>query len=116
MSRLANGMTCMALFLGVPSLRCHVLALHKIGFRCFVVALLGECLSMCGVCLVTFSYASFYEPSVVNAVEGGLQQLFNLLFAVLLHRFLGYGRGVEQVAVKCVSLVFVSAGLTLSTV
>ena len=23
-----------------------------------------------GVCLVTFSYSGFYEPSVVNAVEG----------------------------------------------
>ena len=30
-----------------------------------------------------FSYSSFYEPSVVNAAEGGLQQLFNLLLAVL---------------------------------
>ena len=35
-----------------------------------------------GICLATFSYSSFYEPSVVNAAEGGLQQLLNLIFAV----------------------------------
>eukprot|EP00931_Biecheleriopsis_adriatica_P067431 TRINITY_DN41573_c0_g1_i1.p1 TRINITY_DN41573_c0_g1~~TRINITY_DN41573_c0_g1_i1.p1 ORF type:complete len:444 (+),score=63.14 TRINITY_DN41573_c0_g1_i1:25-1356(+) len=116
LSRVANGMTCMFMFWAVPSLRSHVVGLHKVDLRCFGVALLGECLSMLGVCLVTFSYASFYEPSVVNAVEGGLQQLFNLVFAVALHRFLGLGRGVEQMPVKCVSLLLVAAGLTLSTV
>jgi len=114
-SRAANGMTCMFLFLSVPSLRSHLFTLHKVGFRCLMVALLGECLSMLGVCLVTFSYSSFYEPSVVNAVEGGLQQLFNLLFAMISHRLLGLGNGVEQVSVKCVSLLLVVAGLILST-
>eukprot|EP00437_Effrenium_voratum_P053921 CAMPEP_0181539092 /NCGR_PEP_ID=MMETSP1110-20121109/76201_1 /TAXON_ID=174948 /ORGANISM="Symbiodinium sp., Strain CCMP421" /LENGTH=412 /DNA_ID=CAMNT_0023670709 /DNA_START=62 /DNA_END=1301 /DNA_ORIENTATION=- len=114
-SRVANGLTCAALFLAIPSLRSHLWALRKVKRRFFAVALLGEVLSMIGVCLVTFSYSGFYEPSVVNAVEGGLQQLFNLIFAIISHRLLGLGRGVEQVPVKCASLLLVSIGLALST-
>jgi len=114
-SRAANGLTCTVLFLLVPSLRQHLKTLHEVEPRCLVLAVLGEFLSMAGVCLVTFSYSGFYEPSVVNAVEGGLQQLFNLLFAVISHRVLGLGRGVEQVPVKCASLLLVCVGLMLST-
>jgi hypothetical protein len=33
----------------------------------------------------------FYEPSVVNAAEGGIQQLLNLCFA-LISAMLGFGR------------------------
>ncbi|CAK9079062.1 Uncharacterized protein SCF082_LOCUS37740 [Durusdinium trenchii] len=83
-SRVANGLTCALLFLAIPSLRRHLWALRKVKRRFFATAFLGECLSMTGVCLVTFSYSGFYEPSVVNAVEGGLQQLFNLMFATCL--------------------------------
>lgn len=114
-SRVANGLTCVLLFAVVPSLRQHAATLGRVGANFFGVALVGECLSMFGVCLVTFSYSSFYEPSVVNAVEGGLQQLFNLLFAVISKRVLGYGKDVEQVSTKIVSFVLVAAGLTLST-
>ena len=114
-SRVANGLTCAMLFLAIPSLRQHLWALRKVKRRFFATAFLGECLSMIGVCLVTFSYSGFYEPSVVNAVEGGLQQLFNLIFAVISHRLLGVGPGVEQVPVKCVSLLLVCSGLALST-
>jgi len=114
-SRTMNGLSCICLFATVPRLRSQVWALRCVGARFFASSLLGECLSTFGVCLVTFSYSSFYEPSVVNAVEGGLQQLFNLLFAVATHRLLGWGRGVDQVSVKLVSFCLVSAGLCLST-
>jgi len=115
-SRTMNGLTCICLFLMVPYLRRHALALRCVGARFFSVALLGECLSCLGVCMVTFSYSSFYEPSVVNAVEGGLQQLFNLVFAIAMHRLWGWGRGVDQVNVKFISFALVAAGLFLSTV
>ncbi|CAJ1416420.1 unnamed protein product [Effrenium voratum] len=115
-SRVFNGLTCAVLFLAIPSLRQHLWALRKVKRRFFATAFLGEGLSMTiGVCLVTFSYSGFYEPSVVNAVEGGLQQLFNLIFAVISHRLLGVGPGVEQVPVKLVSLLLVCAGLALTT-
>jgi len=115
-SRTMNGLSCVCLFLVVPSLRAHARAMRSVGTGFFMTSLVGECLSTLGVCLVTFSYSSFYEPSVVNAVEGGLQQLFNLLFALATHRFLGWGRGVDQVSVKIVSFLIVASGLFLSTV
>lgn len=114
-SRTMNGLCCMCLFFTVPSLRAHVYALRNVGKGFLATSLLGECLSTLGVWFVTFSYSAFYEPSVVNAVEGGLQQLFNLLFALGTHRFLGWGRGVDQVPVKVVSFVLVASGLYLST-
>lgn len=115
-SRAANGLSCLCLFCSVPSLRQHALAMRSVGIGFLATSFVGECLSTFGVCLVTFSYSSFYEPSVVNAVEGGLQQLFNLLFALATHRILGWGRGVDQVPVKIVSFLLVASGLCLSTV
>jgi hypothetical protein len=114
-SRTMNGLSCIFLYLVVPSLRSHALALRDVSARFFLTSLAGECLSCFGVCLVTFSYASFYEPSVVNAVEGGLQQLFNLLFALATKHLFGLGRGVDQVTVKVISFVLVATGLVLST-
>eukprot|EP00435_Cladocopium_sp_Y103_P037318 s554_g9.t2 len=83
-SRVANGLTCAMLFLAIPSLRQHLWALRKVKRRFFATAFLGECLSM-----------------MLGGSGSGLQQLFNLLFAVISHRLLGLGRGVEQVPVKC---------------
>jgi len=114
-SRLANGSTCLLLFLALPSLRGHLYGMGQVGRRFLLTAVFGECLSLAGVCLVTFSYSSFYEPSVVNAVEGGLQQLLNLLFALLSSKLLGWGRDVSQVPIKILSLTLVTAGLTLTT-
>jgi hypothetical protein len=114
LSRLANGLTCLSMFVLVPSLRFHACAMRNVAPQFLSVSFFGECLSMIGVCLVTFSYSSFYEPSVVNAAEGGLQQLFNLLFAIVSYRLLGWGRKVEQVSVKLVSFMMVAIGLTLS--
>jgi len=114
-SRAANGLTCAAVFILLPSFRHHALALRSVSPAFVLAAFAGECLSMVGVCLVSFSYSAFYEPSVVNAAEGGLQQLFNLLFALTSHHVLGWGRAVDQVSVKCVSFALVATGLTLST-
>ena len=114
LSRLGNGTACLLLFLGSPALRAHAVAFKDVHPRYLVVSVAGECLSILGVCLVTFSYSSFYEPSVVNAAEGGLQQLFNLLFALVSSRIFGMGRKVEQLTVKFTSFVLVTLGLMLS--
>mmetsp|Transcript_64420 Transcript_64420/g.153678 ORF Transcript_64420/g.153678 Transcript_64420/m.153678 type:complete len:464 (-) Transcript_64420:128-1519(-) len=115
LSRLGNGLTCLSVFLAVPSLRQELCSMRQVGRGFLLTAVLGECLSLAGVCLVTFSYSSFYEPSVVNAVEGGLQQLLNLLFALLSSKLLGWGRHVSQVPIKILSFTLVAAGLTLTT-
>jgi hypothetical protein len=69
LSRVANGLTCLCMFVLVPSLRLHACGIRNVAPQFLSVSFLGECLSMIGVCLVTFSYSSFYEPSVVNAAE-----------------------------------------------
>jgi len=113
---LGNGLMCLVMFCFVPRLRAQARTMPNAGARFLSAAVVGELISLCGILLATFSYSSFYEPSVVNAVEGGMQQFFNLLFAITTHQLLGYGRGVDQVRVKLVSFLLVATGLTLSTV
>ena len=80
-----------------------------------VIAFVGECLSVAGVCIVMFSYATFHEPAVVNAAEGGVQQILNLAFAIALKQLLpAMGRPVEHKKTKLLSFLLVSAGLALS--
>ena len=52
---------------------------------------------------------------MVNAAEGGLQQLLNLIIAVGVHRLFGWGRAVDHIDTKLLSFVLVSIGLVLST-
>eukprot|EP00927_Polykrikos_kofoidii_P018035 TRINITY_DN18283_c0_g1_i2.p1 TRINITY_DN18283_c0_g1~~TRINITY_DN18283_c0_g1_i2.p1 ORF type:complete len:457 (-),score=47.24 TRINITY_DN18283_c0_g1_i2:345-1715(-) len=114
-SRLGNGFTCLCFFATIPCLRNQVAALPSVNPVILLGAFLGECLSLSGICLVTFSYSSFYEPSVVNAVEGGMQQLLNLMFALLSYRLFGLGRSVDFLGTKLLSFVLVSTGLAFST-
>lgn len=78
------------------------------------ISLLGECLSVAGALIMMFSYATFYEPAVINAAEGGVQQLLNLSFALSLQYFCNLGRKIEHTKTKLVSFLFVSTGLALS--
>merc|ERR1712216_799201 len=112
-SNISNGLTCIILFLALPSLRQHACSMRRVNKKFLVMSCAGECLSVIGIIISSFSYSSFYEPSVVNAAEGGLQQLTNLLLAVASHRFFGWGRAVDNVYVKIVSFMLVSMGLFL---
>jgi len=117
LSRLAAGSFCMLFFLGNPKLRREAKAMRSCRKRFVAVAAFGELISLLGVCIVTFSYACFYEPAVVNASEGGLQQIFNLVFAWLAHRLMpSCGRPVTQIGVKIVSFLLVAAGLFLTAI
>jgi len=79
------------------------------------IALSGEMLSLLGLWLGNLGYARFYEPAVVNAAEGGLQQMFNLMFALVMYRCMPSGRRITDVPVKILSFCFVSFGLYLTT-
>ena len=116
-SRIGNALTCFILYTFVPHLNASARSLLDVRVRFASVAFVGEFLSTCGVLIVTFGYSQFYEPSIVNAAEGGLQQLFNLLFAVAAERFMPSGissRKVDNLAIKLCSFAMVSAGLLLS--
>jgi len=125
-SRIGNFASCMIIFLATPRLRGEIFDFVNVSKRHFVICLGGEIISAIGIMVVTFSYARFYEPAVVNAAEGGLQQLFNLLFAALLAQlsqirgmpawFRSLGRPLTHLPVKCMSLVLISCGLALTCV
>jgi len=79
------------------------------------IKVLGDFFSLTGLIVDSVAYALYYEPSVVNATEGGLQQLLNLFFAVVFSRVCRFGRPVRHLPVKIVSFVMVSLGLLLSS-
>jgi len=114
-SRAGNALGCLFAVACIPSFA-HIRRVRRCGRRYVLIAFLGECLSVIGVAVVMLSYASFHEPAVVNAAEGGVQQLLNLLFAVSLRAFCGFGRAVTDVWTKLVSFALIAAGLALSAV
>lgn len=85
-------------------------------WRYWAIAALGQSLSVLGVFVIMVTYSVFYEPAVVNALEGGMQQLLNLLFATLLYRLCSFGRPVGHVRVKLVSVLLITTGIYLSTI
>ena len=116
-SRIGNALTCFLLYALVPQLNASAKSLLDVRVRFALVAFAGEFLSTCGVLIVTFGYSQFYEPSIVNAAEGGLQQLFNLLFAVAAERYMPSGissRKVDNLNTKLFSFAMVTSGLILS--
>jgi hypothetical protein len=114
----------MAVFSFTPRLRAEIRGLSNVSKRFLAICCGGELASICGILIVTFSYARFYEPAVVNAAEGGLQQLFNLLLAAMLAHISSIpgmppwikslGRPLTDLPVKLTSLLFISFGLALS--
>jgi len=54
-SNLANGVTCLVLFAAVPALRQHADGMATVSRKFLMVSLTGECLSMTGVVLATYS-------------------------------------------------------------
>lgn len=54
-SNLANGVTCLVLFAAVPCLRQHADGMATVSRKFLMVSLTGECLSMTGVVLATYS-------------------------------------------------------------
>ena len=119
LSRLGNAGACAVLVLGGLGegfSTADLVHLKYVDRRYLLIALAGELLSVCGVCVVTFSYANFHEPAVVNAAEGGVQQLLNLFFAIALRSLAGFGRPVTDRRTKLVSFALVATGLYLSTV
>lgn len=82
--------------------------------RAASIKAIGDGLSIAGLVVGAVPYGSFYEPSIINAAEGGLQQMCNLVLAVLLYRC-GFGRRVLFLRTKLISAVIVSFGLLLSS-
>jgi hypothetical protein len=72
--------------------------------------MLGQAVSVAGVWVSMLSYLHCYEPTLINAAEGGMQQLFGLgLACATKHR-----QGVQNLRTKLLSAVMVTSGLMLT--
>jgi hypothetical protein len=96
---------CSPLTLFIPDKRRH---------KALTVKVVGDLFSLTGLLVDSVAYALYYEPTVINASEGGLQQLLNLVFAVFLSRVFRFGRSVDNLQLKIVSFGLVTIGLVLS--
>ena len=91
---MGNFLACCLLLCSRIELRDCARALPVVQPHILRLAVAGELLSVCGVGISMFSISIFEQPAVVNAAEGGIQQLLNLLFACIACR-LGFGRKVS---------------------
>jgi len=82
----------------------------------WIIAAVGLGIVQCALLIVMTSYSLFYEPSVVNALEGGMQQLCNLLIAIVAYQICSFGRPVEDIPIKLLSFVLIVIGILLSTI
>ncbi|KAF4732665.1 hypothetical protein FOZ62_029983, partial [Perkinsus olseni] len=137
-SRCGNGLCALSLVLMVPSIRYGMIRPRaerrlmlvqdataksptlrrvrvRLGFKCLAGALLSQGLSLLGVSLAPFAYARCSSAALVNAAEGGLQQVCNLVLAVFLWGITGVGRPASDIGVKVASAIVVLAGLYMST-
>ncbi|KAF4670822.1 hypothetical protein FOL47_001832 [Perkinsus chesapeaki] len=140
-SRCGNGLCALSLVVIVPSLRQAVvqprrerrliLVNHSAGevkspvlrwvrIRVRTIDLFGafvsQGLSLLGVSLAPFAYSRCPSAALVNAAEAGLQQVCNLLLAVLLWSTARVGRPASDIGVKITSAMIVLSGLYISTV
>jgi len=130
LSRYAAACFAFVLYASVPRLRREALGffdpscnftLDKPVFRpeltrSMLIKALGDCFSITGLLIGSVAYALYYEPSIVNAAEGGFQQLFNLVFAVCLSRVCQFGRPVTDLSIKVVAFLLVAIGLVCSAI
>ena len=103
-------------FTAIPSMRTSALTLLRTPALKHTAAIkaLGDGLSIAGLVVAAVPYGSFYEPSIINAAEGGLQQMCNLCLATVLYRC-GFGRRVLYLRTKIISAIVVMIGLGLSS-
>jgi len=96
-----------------PRLRRGVINLRHLSIKVLVLSSFGQVLTILGYYLSQFGYSWYYQASVVHACESSLNQVFNLVLAVVLYRFFGLGRSsaASGVPAKLASCTIVSAGL-----
>eukprot|EP01133_Synstelium_polycarpum_P008699 gene8699-10219_t len=110
-----NAITFLFLILFVAKFRRSAVAILYIRKKYVLLSALGEVLSITGYFFVSISYHRYYNGGVVSATEGALNQMFNLIAAILLKRFLNFGRDVKRIKEKVYSCVLVTIGLALTS-
>ncbi len=120
LSRIGNFIMCLFYLLVSKSYRSHLSHLvHDTSPYYLMISILGVILSISGIWYSIVSYSLCREPAIINATEGGLQQLMNLGFSLLVKK---YGSSsvttdlisVDDLLTKVVSLTMISVGLLFS--
>jgi len=111
-----NILLFVALVLVIPVFRNSVLNMVAIDSKYILLSALGEVLSIAGYYVISFSYHWYYNSGIVSAAEGSLNQLFNLILAILFKKYLNFGRKVDNIKSKLLSCLLVTSGLVLASV
>ncbi|KAF2075641.1 hypothetical protein CYY_003064 [Polysphondylium violaceum] len=110
-----NCLTFLALIVFNKRFKESAFSLSGIPRKYVVLSAIGEILSLAGYFFVSISYHLYYNSGIVSAAEGALNQFFNLIVAILLRKFLRFGRDVKRVREKLYSCIIVSIGLVLTS-
>ncbi|KAM9969476.1 hypothetical protein ACTFIR_001311 [Dictyostelium discoideum] len=108
-------MTFALLIAFVKTFRRSALTLVNVKRKYVYLSSAGEILSLSGYFFVSISYHLYYNSGIVSAAEGALNQFFNLIVAILLKKFINFGRDVKRVKEKVFSCLIVTVGLLLTT-
>ncbi|KAN0023373.1 hypothetical protein ACTFIU_011543 [Dictyostelium citrinum] len=114
-STYGNCLTFALLIAFVKTFRRSALTLVKVQRKYVYLSSAGEILSLSGYFFVSISYHLYYNSGIVSAAEGALNQFFNLIVAILLKKFINFGRDVKRVREKVFSCLIVTVGLLLTT-
>eukprot|EP01132_Coremiostelium_polycephalum_P001961 gene1961-2406_t len=110
-----NCMTFLFLVVFIKKFRQSAVSILMISRKYVLLSALGELFSLSGYFFVSISYHLYYNSGIVSATEGALNQLFNLLVAIFLKKFINFGRDVKRIREKLFSVLIVSIGLLLTS-
>ncbi|EGG16104.1 hypothetical protein DFA_09776 [Cavenderia fasciculata] len=110
-----NSLTFLFLILFIPRFRRSTYDLLYIRRKYVLLSALGEVLSLAGYFFVSISYHLYYNGGIVSATEGALNQLFNLVVAIILKKTINFGRDVKRIKEKLYSCLIVTVGLILTS-
>jgi len=110
-----NTFCFIAMCLFIPHYRNQIMSMKNINGKFVFLSCLGEVLSLSGYFSISFSYRWYYNSGVVSAAEGALNQLFNLILAIVFKKYFNFGRKVENIQSKLLSCLLVTVGLGLAS-
>eukprot|EP00026_Physarum_polycephalum_P008055 Phypoly_transcript_08132.p1 GENE.Phypoly_transcript_08132~~Phypoly_transcript_08132.p1 ORF type:complete len:372 (+),score=18.63 Phypoly_transcript_08132:303-1418(+) len=76
-----------AMCIFIPHYRNQIMSMGNVTSKFVVLSCLGEIFSLSGYFAISFSYALYYNSGVVSAAEGALNQLFNLILAIVFKKY-----------------------------
>ena len=115
LTRIGNSIMCGVFLTTSKPYRVHLkYLLEDMDYYYINITSFGIIISIVGLWLSNISYGVCSNPSIVNATEGGLQQLINLSFSLIINNINSGDSNLINLPLKCISLVMIITGLTLT--